>query len=199
MKLFCSCTEKKVIPLSVTGGVHSVPWHTQSSAGIAGQHWATPRLCQLPPWQRKSRHTQASPSTLPQHTWNLFRTTHFWGAGVWINGDISLTDASAALQRDDGDGTGIHLYALPLFSKAAYLPSTWMDGWRDGVSSGPDAKPDMWILKPAQHNLPAFRNIDHLGESQRFHWDIQHVTSSGSHEGKLWPLAILVSQATPSK
>lgn len=36
----------------------------------------------------------------------------------------------------------------------------------DGVGSGPDANPDMWVLKPAEPNLPAFRDVEHLAPAK---------------------------------
>lgn len=62
----------------------------------------------------------------------------------------------------------------------------------DRVSSGPYENPGMWILKSIQSNLSAFRDVEHLlpAKKQHFYGDTQCVTSSGSHAGKLWSLAI---------
>lgn len=77
----------------------------------------------------------------------------------------------------------------------------------DRVNSGSYENPGMWILKPTQSNSSAFRDAEGLppAKKQHFYGDTQYVTSSGSHAGKLWPLAIswtkidLVSQPTPPK
>lgn len=55
----------------------------------------------------------------------------------------------------------------------------------DGVSSGPDANPDIGQIQP---NLPAITDIEHLAPAKTSVF--KHVTSSGSRAGKLWPLAI---------
>lgn len=59
-----------------------------------------------------------------------------------------------------------------------------------GGSSGPDANPDMWILKCAQANLPAFRNAEHLGPAKN---------SACTETSDMSPEILLVSQATPSE
>lgn len=73
-------------------------------------------------------------------------------------GDIRLTDALAAVQRDDSNWTA----RQQLDSYSALCSTTIFKGslfaeHMDEVSSGPDANPDTCTLL----NLPAFRDVEH--------------------------------------
>lgn len=138
---------KNMIPMSATERADGVPWDGWTMGSTHTEHH----------WNH--HHTQSSPSTFTQHTWNLFQKTHFCDAGLWIDraGGRKFDGCFRQLRRES-IRTGIQLCALSPFSKAVHLPSTWMGS----VSSGPDANPGTWILKPAQPNLPAFRDTECL-------------------------------------
>lgn len=139
--------------------------------------------------QRTHRTSQENPSTFTQHTWNLFQKTYFYDVSLWINGAWGHKFHGCFSSSTERWWWPDRYYAL---QSATVFKGSLFAKHRDGVSLCPDANPDMWILKPAQPNLLAFRDAEHLTpeKNQHFHWDIRCVTSSGSHAGKLWPLAI---------
>lgn len=146
-KVILHIHSKNMIPMSITECTYSVSWEGRTTCSAHTQHH----------W--KSHHMQLSPSTFPQHTWNLSQKTYFCDAGLWINGAWGHKFHGCF-------GSSAERWWWPdrysALQSATIFKGSLFAKHRDGVSLCPDANPDMWILKPAQPNLLAFRDAEHL-------------------------------------
>lgn len=113
------------------------------------------------------------PKSISEHTF-----LWCWSMNWWFR-DISLMDAwSSSAER----WWRLDRYSAP--RSVTVSKGSQFAEHMGGGSSGPDANPDMWILKCAQPNLPAFRNAEHLAPAKKqcLHWDIRYVTRYTSCE-----------------
>lgn len=166
-----------MIPMGVTKHAYSTPWEGWTMHGTHTEHH----------W--KNHRTQSSPPSFTQHTWNLFWKTPFYDAGLWIDRTWGHKFDECFKQLCREVMATRQVFSSTLCHHFQRQPICRAHAWGQ---FRPRCKSRYVDFETRRAQFTSLQRCWTFGscENQCFHWDTQHVTSSGSHAGTLWPLAI---------